>query len=278
MFLLAIYKWFSPARICLVLAVALLAFGCGLVSGPSNNSSLTDESIKQKTHESEVAANQIPSQPDLNVSTEIPNLSFPSKPDATTSPIGKIDFRNRSYPLPYGWQDSDGNDAKLENGVRKISEDKIGLEYVTVRFGDLGGTKDDEAVVVIRINTAGSALPHLIYVFDDDNGAARLIWSFRTGDRADGGLKDLLFQNGELVIELFGQDRYIFNGLETLKIHGDEEQLCCPTYFTRTRYKWNGRAFVMQGKRVTYSLKDKNEPPVENKGDLIAEEEKRSSK
>ena len=48
------------------------------------------------------------------------------------------------------------------------------------------------------------------------------------------------------------------------KITGDEEQLCCPTFFTRTFYKWNGKNFQLQKKRLTYSMADKSQPPQEN--------------
>jgi hypothetical protein len=96
-----------------------------------------------------------------------------------------------------------------------------------------------------------------------------LIWPFRTGDRADGGLKDLRLENGNLVIELYGQDRFILGQTETGKITNDIEQLCCPTHFSRSVYKWNGKNFLMQGKRLTFSIADPSTPPVENLGDIV---------
>ena len=62
--------------------------------------------------------------------------------------------------------------------------------------------------------------------------------------------------------------------VETGKITGDEEQLCCPIYFTRTRYKWNGKNFLMQKKRLTYSVADLTAPPLENYGDIVNAKEK----
>ena len=96
-----------------------------------------------------------------------------------------------------------------------------------------------------------------------------MIWHFRTGDRADGGLKDIRVENGLAVVELFGQDRYILGELDTAKITGDEEQLCCPTHFTKSRYKWNGNVFRIEGKRLTYQTADPNAAPVENMIEVI---------
>ena len=82
-------------------------------------------------------------------------------------------------------------------------------------------------------------------------------------------MKDLRVENGEVVIELYGQDRFLLGETETSKITGDEEQLCCPTFFTRTFYKWNGRNFQIQGKRLTYEITNTSNPPLENYGDIV---------
>ena len=187
----------------------------------------------------------------------------------TNSEIGKFDFRNYSYPLPRGWQDDDGKDAVLEYGERPLAEKRIGLSYVTTKYGDANGDGIEEAFVILRIVTAGSAIPQIVYVFTWKDEKPDLVWHFRTGDRADGGLKNVYTKNGKLVVELYGQDRYILGEVETMKITGDEEQLCCPTYWTRAEYEWNGSEFRMRGKRLTFSVADKNAPPVENKNEIF---------
>lgn len=203
-----------------------------------------------------------------NLSTpKLPNLQseiFDEKNKTTDSLIGKFDFKNYVYPLPRGWHDVDGKEATLLNGARRMSEDRIGLSYAATKFGDVTGDGEDEAFVILKIETAGSAIPQIVYIYTLKNEEPELIWYFRTGDRAAGGLKDLRAAGGEVVVELFGQDRYILGELETSKITGDEQQLCCPTFFTRTRYKWNGKNFQMQGKRETFSIEDKFAPPVNN--------------
>jgi hypothetical protein len=130
------------------------------------------------------------------------------------------------------------------------------------------GDGHDEAFVVVKIETGGAALPQVVYVFEWQNEKPEIIWYFRSGDRADGGLRDLRAENGEMVVELYGQDRYILGDVETMKITGDEEQLCCPTYFTRTRYKLTGNRFVLQGKRRTYKVAEPDALPVENMGQV----------
>ena len=210
----------------------------------------------------------------------------------TSSPLGNIDFKNFTYPLPRGWQNPDGSDLVLTNGwIEPISVDtdigmdpdeiaerkarrRIGASYVTTKFLDVSGDGQDEAVVILKIETTGWAIPQIVYIYEWKDEKPELIWYFRTGDRADGGLKDIRVENGQLVVELYGQDRFLLGETETGKITGDEEQLCCPTFFTRTFYKWNGRNFQMQGKRLTYSVADPHAPPQENLGEIVNAKEK----
>ena len=222
-------------------------------------------------------ATPTPAPPDLQVEL------LDDRNKTTQSPLGTFDFKNHTYELPRGWQNPDGTtEITLVNGKvapveAATSEDmdpetkaavkaerRIGMSYVTTKYFDITGDGEDEALVILKIETAGSAIPQLVYVFTWKDGKPELIWPFRTGDRADGGLKDLRAENGELVVELYGRDRFILGQTETGKITGDEEQLCCPTFFTRSRYKWNGKNFLMQGKRLTFSVADPNAPPQEN--------------
>ena len=223
-------------------------------------------------------------------SPEIPNLQaeiLDGRGKTTNSPLGKFDFRNFTYPLPRGWQNPDGSDLTLVDGhvgpVRKDLDDemspdekaelkagrRIGMSYVTTKFLDVTGDGQDEAAVILKVETAGSAIPQIVYLFEWKDAAPALLKHFRTGDRADGGLKDIRVEGGELVLELYGQDRFLLGETETGKITGDEEQLCCPTFFTRTRYKWNGRDLLLQGKRLTYSIANPSAPPLENFGDIM---------
>jgi hypothetical protein len=263
------------------IAIAILLF--------ASSCSQTSADAKPEVH-AESAAPPAAPQPSPSPSSDIPNLQtelLDNRHKETDSPLGTFDFKNFTYPLPRGWQNPDGTDLTLADGRRLpvsrfINDDmedeekaearamrRIGMSYVTTKYFDVTGDGEDEAIVILKVETTGNAVPQLVYVYGWKENQPELLWNFRTGDRADGGLKDMRIENGEVVIELYGQDRFILGEAETGKVTGDEEQLCCPTYFTRTFYKWNGRNFAMQRKRLTYSVADPSAPPLENYGDVV---------
>lgn len=232
-------------------------------------------------------------------SPAIPNLQaeiLDDRDKQTTSPLGSFDFMNYTYQLPRGWQNPDSAEITLIDGrvepvavdtdigmdpdelAERKSRRRIGMSYVTTKFFDLTGDGMDEALVILKVETTGSAIPQIVNVFTWKDEKPELIWLFRTGDRADGGLKDLRGEGGDVVVELYGQDRFLLGETETSKITNDEEQLCCPTYFARSRYKWNGNAFRMQGKRLTFSVADPALPPVENMMEIVEKELKQKVK
>ncbi len=269
---------------CLAIAVLLFTISCGDPADATN--STADAPVTATPAETTRSFNL----PEEKPSPSIPNLQAELLDDrgkATTSPLGTFDFKNFTYPLPRGWQHADGDELTLINGrldptFRNIDEEmspeekserraerRIGMSYVTTKFLDATGDGSDDAAVILKIETGGAAIPQLVYLYEWKDGKPELLWNFRTGDRADGGLKDLRIENGELVVELYGQDRFLLGEVETGKITGDEEQLCCPIFFTRTRYKWNGKNFLMQKKRLTYSVENPSAPPLENYGDIV---------
>lgn len=264
---------------CSITIVSLIAFACG--------------SPQERTQA--VPADAVPPVAEIKTPEPSPTPVFPAlqaeitddRFKTTTAEIGKFDFRNFTYPLPRGWQHPETPDVTLENGkIKPIGTDiddemtaeekaekkaarRIGMSYVSTRFLDVNADGTDEAVVILKVETGGAAIPQLVYIYEWKDGKPELIWNFRTGDRADGGLKDIRVDNGLLTIELYGQDRFLLGEIETGKITGDEEQLCCPLYFTRTAYKWNGKNFLMQGKRLTYEVANTSATPLENHGDTM---------
>jgi hypothetical protein len=245
----------------LLFAIALLFSACGGTVETASSAANTAPTVAVES----TATPEAPPPPKIpNLQTEI----LDERNKTTAAPIGNFDFKNFKYPLPRGWQDSDGKEVELIEGKRPMEMteevERIGLSYMTTKFLDVTGDGQEEAFVILKIETGGGAIPQLVYVFTWKDEQPEMIWYFRTGDRADGGLKDIRLENGLTVVELFGQDRYILGELDTAKITGDEEQLCCPTHFTLSRYKWNGSAFRLEGKRLTYRTADKNAPPIEN--------------
>lgn len=287
-------RWLKPtaieemkrvARIPL-LALALGAAACSRLQTNSN------------PHPRPITEVQLSPSPSPSPTSAVPNLQAELLDDentTTASPIGKFDFKNYTYELPRGWQNPDGTaDITLKNGkaapvggpvseelsneARAVAkaERRIGMSYVTTKFFDVTSDAEDEAIVVLKVETGGSAIPQLVYVFEWKGGRPELIWTFRTGDRADGGLKHIRVEHGMLIVELYGQDRFILGQIETGKITDDLEQLCCPTHFTRSSYKWNGKNFLMQGKRLTYLVTDPKAAPIENLGDKVNKPQKPS--
>ena len=263
----------------IAIAVLLFASACS-----------TPNETERDAVRAETATPAVSPEPSASPSPDIPNLQAELLDDrhkTTTSPLGAFNFKDFTYPLPRGWQNPDGSDLTLIDGrvvpVSKFaSEDmeddekaearatrRIGMSYVTTKYLDVTGDGQDEAIVILKVETTGNAIPQLVYIYEWKDDKPELLWNFRTGDRADGGLKDMRIENGMLVVELYGQDRFLLGETETGKITGDEEQLCCPTSFTRTRYKWNGRNFLMQGKRLTYLVADPAALPLENYGDVV---------
>ena len=252
----------------------------------------------------EAGVEQGPAAPVAVAATPVPTPEIPDLQDEigdarfreTTSPLGKFDFKNFTYPLPRGWQNPDGADITLVDGhvtpvslavnenmsdeerVERKSARRIGMSFVTVKYFDMTGDGNDEAIVVLKIETAGNAIPQVAYIYEWKDDKPELIWNFRTGDRADGGLKDIRPENGEITIELYGQDRFILGEVETGKVTGDEEQLCCPIFFTRSFYKWNGSTFLREGKRLTYEVANRDVPPLENYGDIVNARENKNKK
>lgn len=260
-------KAFFPA----LLIMAAFFAGCSSTAEAPRHSAM--ESTPEVVEEVIPPTPEEPDMPDLQA--ELTDQRFTS----TNTPLGTFDFKNFNYPLPRGWQNPDGSDIKLENGIlapigpdaneQGKHERRIGMSHVVTKFFDMTGDDVDEAIVILKIETGGSAIPQIVYVFEWKDDKPNLIWNFRTGDRSDGGLKDIRPEAGRVTLELFGQDRFLLGEVETGKITGDEEQICCPTHFTRSFYKWNGSSFTREGKRLTFLTEDPSKEPIENMGDIV---------
>lgn len=155
------------------------------------------------------------------------------------SPIRAVDFNNISYPNFPVYSDPNGRQKKYIT----LKPGEGGPNFLN--YGDITGDGIEEAMVALGIDIHGSAIPYYVYIFAIEDGKPKVIWDFETGDRADGGLRNIYADNGQLVIELFGRDRVIGG-----QLYRGEEGLCCPSSFTRTRYKWAGKHFEVISKEV----------------------------
>jgi hypothetical protein len=122
------------------------------------------------------------------------------------SSIRSVDFANFTYRLPDGPNTEDyvtlrgGKRPQARNKKGEIIEDEMSLGEIT--YGDVTGDGVEEAIIYLDIVTGGSAAPGVIYIYTLRSGKPKLLWSFYTGDRADGGLHQVYADKGRLVVEL----------------------------------------------------------------------------
>jgi hypothetical protein len=154
-----------------------------------------------------------------------------------------VAFDNITYPNFPDYGHPDGREKKYIT----LKPGEGGPNFLN--YGDVTGDGNEEAMVALGIDNRGSAIPDYVYIFAVEKGKPKLIWDFETGDRADGGLRNVYAENGQLVIELFGKDRFIGG-----QLYRGDEGLCCPSSFTRTRYKWTGKHFEVVSKEIFESL------------------------
>jgi hypothetical protein len=160
---------------------------------------------------------------------------------AAGASIRETDFRNFRYAFgEASWT--------LVNGTQPdAGEEELRYELAHVSYGDVTGDAREEALVTITAETGGTMRPHWVFVYGAGARGPELLWSFESGDRAAGGLKRVSADAGTLIVELLGKNM-IPSDPETFGAEDDTAQgACCPSMFTRTRYAWNGRAFVLRG-------------------------------
>lgn len=162
------------------------------------------------------------------ISKETTSSSASEKP---ASPIRFVNFDKLSYP---NFPDYSGDEKKRVT----LAPGEGGPNFLT--YGDLTGDGTEDAAIALGIPSQGTAITYYSYIYTIVQGSPqpKLLWDFETGDRADGGLRNVYGENGQLVIELFGKNRIIGD-----QLYRGDEPLCCPSSFTRTFYRWNGKSF-----------------------------------
>ncbi len=168
------------------------------------------------------------------------------------SEIRNIDFRNFTFPqLPSGkcsakWiRLTDGRyDAPEVLGPHRIpSKDCWSVVFEKASYGDVTGDGREEAFVILFAELGGNSSYEDVFVYTLKQNEPRLIWRFMTGDRANGGLRSIFADKGDLVLELYGVGTAIGKNLEGT----DDVGACCPKHYTISHYKFNGRQFSKDG-------------------------------
>lgn len=177
-----------------------------------------------------------------------------SQPVATKRwDIHSIDFANFTFPWPRDLGDS-RKTFSLSSGELKPTRDdagmveEMGVKLRSVVYGDVTSDGAEDAIVVLGVLTGGSAIPHATYIYALEEEKPKLLWAISTGDRADGGLRRVYAEKGELVVERYSP----------VNSNGD----CCPTLFTRIRYKWQDKEFQQTGKEETLPNSEGHSSPI----------------
>lgn len=183
----------------------------------------------------------------------------PTQTPAINSPIRKFDFENFTYPWTKDLTSADDKTFTLKNGERPFERDgQMGISLGNTEYADVTNDGEEDAILSMSVQTGGSATPEMIYIYTLQNNSPKLLWHFDTGDRAEGGLKNVYAEDGNLILELFGDDKFE-NGRWKYDIPENKFQgLCCPKVFTRFRFKWNGKKFVVEGKPELFDYVDPN--------------------
>lgn len=157
--------------------------------------------------------------------------------------IRAVDFKNFTFDWYPRWADtpSGGRRIKLTDGDMQtgFGYGKEPREFFLIdepiKYGDLTGDGNDDAVVVLGIITSGTARAGAIFVYGMSRGKPTRLWAYETGDRWDFGFHSASIRDGTLVIERYKP--YI------LLYHGRKHNMSSSNFYIREHYKWNGARF-----------------------------------
>lgn len=120
--------------------------------------------------------------------------------------IRKVDFKNFTYQVEF-CQTEASDKITVSDG--EFFEEKEVDGYTDRRFfsvsgftyGDLDGDGEDEAVVISVCNTGGTGNFTEAYVFKMSGGEAKRVVTLEGGDRAYGGLREIMIEDGKMIVE-----------------------------------------------------------------------------
>lgn len=159
-----------------------------------------------------------------------------------------MDFENFTFPAATVYGEGGKSftlKARKYEGLQDGGDGSESVSLVDTVYGDVTGDDNEEALVVLTMGVRGTAIPYYVYVYAAGRGGPKLLWSFYAGERGDGGLRRVYAEGGALVVELYGRDRVVDGGTSAGE---DNVGVCCPKFYTRSRYVWRGRRFRLGAK------------------------------
>lgn len=170
-------------------------------------------------------------------------------PSEKPSPIRDVNFENFTYTADPIYSKG-AKTFTLKDGTYpgRIQDGGVAPGSVSLAhkvYGDVTNDGQDEALLVLTQNIQGSAIPYYVYIYSMESNQPRLLAALATGDRAEGGLRQIFAENGRLVVELYGKQKFI--GADRFGRDDSSRGACCPTLFTRSRYEWKNNNFHRTG-------------------------------
>lgn len=165
-----------------------------------------------------------------------------------------LDYRNLAYISgETKCAEEPDEDFKLRNGICETHKDGflVGMKFLDVAFGDVTGDGREEAMVSLQELSDGNGIYDEVYIFALERHRPRIIFTFSSGDRAEGGLRRAYAKDGNLVLELWGPENTLARILSDEEKGTDGWGLCCPLTFTRSRYEWRNENFQQVGEAET---------------------------
>jgi hypothetical protein len=165
------------------------------------------------------------------------------KRDVDTS-IRKVDFKNFIYePYCVGEKTIKITVKNGEYSKETKEDDYTDRFYFNVEaptYGDMNGDNSEEAIVLSFCNTGGTGNFSEGFVYTMKSGKPALLTRIEGGDRAEGGLRSAVVENGLLVVERNDA--------------GETGGACCPEFTVTTKYKWNGKELQKSGAETKKAL------------------------
>ena len=189
------------------------------------------------------------------VENNAPSSQKSSQTQVSDKTINEIDFKNFTY------FDKTGKALfTLKDGETPFVKGKdVAFILNNIEYADLTNDNEDEAIINILVEN-GNSSAGLIYIYTLENKQLKKLWYAAAGSDAKGGLKEIYTENGELIIELFGNNKFIESkGEFEFPDQADvPKDLYHPTTFTKFRFKWNGEKFALEAKPelLDYDLKN----------------------
>jgi hypothetical protein len=170
--------------------------------------------------------------------------------------IRKIDFKNFTYPTQL-----DNGSFTLTNGEEPFGQMKdIAFKLENIQYADLTNDREDEAIIHISIEYGGSDKSGQFYVYTVENNKPKILWHVVSGYGAEGELKRVYAENSKLIVELFGNNKFVQDtGFKFPNQEVIPKNRCCPTTFTKFTFKWNGDKFMLDEKPKLFGYDWKKE-------------------